>query len=175
MLHASSFDAANQRLFVTLALTASTSAIGVIDLAATGGPSMRVVAEGSTPDLHDTLVSLHWDRESSKLLGIVLMGADLQLHALDPAAEAWDAEKELQAVPSYWNTVGGNEATVSAFSPETRTLYLMAGQQNGGGPGTPMQMELAAINVDDAAVVAHPALAPAGMPGCTTCIMGFAL
>ena len=69
--------------------------------------------------------------------------------------------RELQAVPTYWNMLGGTLATVSAFSAETRMLYLMAGRQNDAGVN---MMELAAVDVDAAAVVAHPALAPTGMP-----------
>ena len=105
-------------------------------------------------------------------MGIALEGADLQLHALDPSTKAWDPKRELQAVPRSWNTIGGNDAIVSAFSVQTRLLYMMAGRRGGTGV---TQFELAAVDVDAAAVVTHPALGPAGIPGCTDCLMGLTL
>ena len=89
MLHASSLDAAGQRLFVTLATGASTAAVGIIDLKA---GTMQTVAEGTTPDLRDSLLCLHWDGHS-KVVGVVGGQGGLAIHALDPQTGTWLSPK----------------------------------------------------------------------------------
>jgi hypothetical protein len=168
MLHSSALDAKGQRLFVTLATGESTSAIGIIDLA---GGTMAVAAEGVTPDLHDTIVGLHWDEGSGKLLGVMPVGGSLQLHSFDPSGQgAWDPAKNLKGVPPTWDALGGNSATASAFNPRNGQLYFTAGSND---PKTGnYAWDLASVNVDLGTVVAHPPLAFDGpISQCTDCLM----
>mmetsp|Transcript_5204 Transcript_5204/g.15457 ORF Transcript_5204/g.15457 Transcript_5204/m.15457 type:complete len:135 (+) Transcript_5204:501-905(+) len=129
---------------------------------------MTTIAEGTTPDLHDELLSLHWDAKEAKLIGLFVPGEGaLTMHSLDPSGDgAWDDAKELEDVPSEWNTVGGNSATISVFDADARLLYFMAGTQKFGR----INYDLAAVDVDAAAVKAHPPLAAVGMAGCKTCV-----
>ena len=76
-------------------------------------------------------------------------------------------------MPPEWNDLGGNSATVSAFDVEERKLYFMAGaadQKTGD-----VAYDLATLDVDAAAIVAHPRLASVGMPGCTDCVSAITL
>ncbi len=166
MLHASALDAHGQRLFVTLAPSDASSAIGVIDLAA--GGAMTIVDEAATPDLHDTLLCMHYDAHTGRLVG-VLAAQSLELHQLDPATQTWEAARALGHVPARWNALGGNAATVSALDVAARTLHLLAGASD---PFTgALALDLGAVDVDTAQVTAHPPLAPVGMPGCATCLL----
>ena len=75
MLHASTLDAAAQRLYVGLAPSSDGAALGVIDL--TGKAPMQVFDEAGAPDLHDLLIGMHFDPGNgavstpSRLVGII--------------------------------------------------------------------------------------------------------
>ena len=162
MLHASAFDADGQRLFVTLSNVQKQSLIGIVDLSP--GGTMSVVAEGVTPDLHDSLLSMHYDKVTNRVLGVVASTV-LQLHSLDPTGTGkWEPAMPIQAVPAAWTALGGNMATVSAFDASKRSLYLMAGTSDPKA-GTE-SFDLATIEVDAAVVVAHPPLPSIGIKGC---------
>jgi len=171
MLHQSALDADGQRLFVTVAPTDSTSAIGVVDLAHPDKP-MKVIGEGVTPDLHDTLVCMHWDSRSAKLVGVLGLKS-LELHQLDPTSQQWDPARTLKNVPRMWDVLGGNAATVSAFDVDARAIFLLAGAAD---PVTgALKLDLATVNVEQASVTAHPPLASIGMPGCDSCVLAMSL
>ena len=160
MLHASTLaidDAGNERLFVSVMQEKGVAALGIVDL--TGASEMVVVTEG-TPDPDDVLIGLHWDAKAKKLIGIVAADA-LELHSLDPATQKWDTPKPLAGVPSTWNAIGGNSAEVSAFSPSSRSLYFLAGTSD--GPTGNLQLDVARVDVDTAAVAAHPPLQHSGL------------
>ena len=171
MVHSSTLDAKGQRLFVTLATGKSASAIGIIDLA---GGTMSVVAEGITPDLHDTITGLHWDMlGKGRLLGVMpgAKAGTLQLHSLDPSGQGvWAPAKSLSGVPPKWDALGGNRGTASAFNPRNGHLYFTAGatdQKTGN-----IAWELATVNVDTGAVTTHPPLTFDGpISHCTDCLM----
>ena len=84
-----------------------------------------------------------------------------ELHSLDVATQAWDTPKPLAGVPSTWNAIGGNSAEVSAFSPSSRSLYFLAGTSD--GPTGNLQLDVARVDVDTAAVAAHPPLQHSGL------------
>lgn len=169
MLHASSLDVDGQRLFVQLATGQNTVAIGVIDLNQPTGKYLTVIDEGSSPDT--SLLCMHWDKQTKRLLGVAAGSDGLTMHSLDPSgAGTWEPPKSLAHVPTYWNTLGGNEGTASAFDAQSRSLVVMAGHvdQHSGAE----KLELATIDVDKLAVVSHPPLASIGMKGCVDCLEG---
>ena len=45
-------------------------------------------------------------------------------------AGAWDDGRDLQDVPSEWNSAGGNSGIVSAFDGDKRALYRMLGTED---------------------------------------------
>jgi hypothetical protein len=174
MLHASSLDASGQRLFVTLSKSKTAEAIGVIDLKQEGGGGLRLIAEGMAADFHDSLVGMHWDPSSARLVGVMGVGPSLQLHALDPTGKGtWEPSRKVLNAPTQWHNLGGNDATASALSFGTRSLIFLAGFAD--GKQGPYHFELASVNIDASAVTSHPAVGPVGMPGCTNCILALTL
>ena len=174
MLHASALDAAGQRLFVTLAPSQHGSAVGTIDLVA--GGAMTVVGEGSAPDLHDSLLCMHYDPGLARLIG-VLMSADrtgLEIHALDPDSGTWEQAKAVTGVPKSWNALFGNSAIESAFDVANRALYFTAGKFD-GATGDTVEVDLAMLDIDSAQVLSHPQMTPVGMPGCQDCLSALTL
>jgi hypothetical protein len=169
-IHSSSFDAKGQRLFVTVATNKSTNAIGILSL--TSG-NMSVVAEGVAPDLDHTIAGMHWDVGTQKILGVMPSGdgSTLELHALDlsGAHPTWFS-KSLSNVPSKWDALGGNSGTASAFNPRSGLLYFTAGTTD--PKSGDVAWELASVNVDLGAVVAHPPLSFDGpISKCADCLM----
>ena len=162
MMHASSLDADGQRLFVLVAPGKQSSAVGVIDL--TGKAPMKVIAEGA-PDPSDTLLSMHWDAKSSRLVGIAISSDQrgLEVHSLDPTAQKWEAARKVTGVPKEWNTVMGNDATASTFDAAGRSLIFIAATQDEQGDVTTQY--LASVDVDTAALGDHPTLALVGLGG----------
>jgi hypothetical protein len=171
MFHSSALDAKGQRLFVTLSVGQSAGAIGAIDL--TPGGKLSVIAEGPSSD--NLLVSMHWDPQTKHLLGLAAVGPKLTMHYLDPAASGtWLAPKVIANVPSYWNAIGGNYATASTFDAKSRSLMVFGGHNN--QTTAQLAYELATIDVDQPAVLAHPSLGRVGppfwpAPGCAECLM----
>ena len=160
-LHSSSLDAEGQRLFVLLATAKSAPpAIGIVDLS--GKAPMVVVAEGPAPA--DTLVSMHWDAKTKSLVGITASANGLSLHSLQPAAGKWNAPVKISGVPASWNGLYGNAATVSTFDAAGRSVYFIAGVQDEQS-GDIVSEFLAAVDVDDGTLQAHPKLAPVGLGG----------
>jgi len=160
-LHSSSLDAEGQRLFVLLATAKSAPpAIGIVDLS--GKAPMVVVAEGPAPA--DTLVSMHWDAKTKSLVGITASSDGLSLHSLQPAAGKWNAPVKISGVPASWNGLYGNAATVSTFDAAGRSVYFIAGVQDEQS-GDIVSEFLAAVDVDDGTLQAHPKLAPVGLGG----------
>ena len=167
MLHASSFDAEGQRLFVIVGTGQSSSAVAVVDLTKPSGTKLTLIAEGPSPD--STLLCMHWDSKTKRLVGVVGVTAGaLQLNILDPSASKWETPKQIQNVPSGWDQLGGNQATVSAFDVASGSLILMAGHAD---PATgDAKYELATIDVEVPKVLSHPKLVSVGMPGCMDCV-----
>jgi len=163
MLHSSSLDAANQRLFVLLGTGKQASAVGVVDLS--GEAPMAVIAEG--PDSADTLVSMHWDAKGKALVGVTAgRSQGLTLHSLTLSAAGvgtWNTPVKITGVPTNWNGLYGNSATVSTFDEAGRDMYFIAGVQD--SQGNIVDEYLAAVNVDTANLVANPKLAPVGLGG----------
>ena len=161
MIHSSSLDAKNQRLFTSLALTKNTGSIGIIDL--TGKDAMVVVGEG-TPSPADTLVSMHWDSISQSLVGIAAAeNGGLAVHSFDLSTKKWKVSLAVTGVPSDWNALLGNSATVSTFDTVGRLMYFIAGDVNSGG-----NIEgsfLAAVNVDNGKLVSYPKMSRVGLGG----------
>ena len=165
MLHSSTFDAAGQRLFLLLATTKSTTSVGVVQLGSGGGKplSMRVIAEGAT-DPDDTLIGMHWDHATSSLYGITASQATgLELHSLQPDTTVSEVptwkHQQVSGVPSDWNALLGNSATVSTFKDGAVTF--IAGVQD--AQGNIASQFFASVDVATAALRAHPKLAPIGL------------
>ena len=87
-------------------------------------------------------------------------------------AQTWDDDQPIANLPSDWNALGGNSATVSVFDADKRLLYFMAGTQDRAGR---LSFDLAAVDVDEASLVAHPPLADVGMAKCTDCVAAMVL
>ena len=117
-----------------------------------GGGPWRPIAE-DTPA--DTLLALHWDAQLARVVGIWADGDGLALHAVDPASGRWLPPRPVTGAPADWNTVLGNEGTVSAFNARQRTITLITGVEDGGDMKSTY---LAAVNVDTGAVETHPPL-----------------
>ena len=117
---------------------------------------------------------MHWDPTTSRLLGVVGVGANLQLHSLDPTGKGtWEAAKNLSNVPPKWDTIGGNGGTASAFSADMRSMYVMMGASDPQGDA---KFDLAVVDVDKAAITAHPHFSyEGGIAGCLDCLLGIAL
>ena len=163
MLYSSTLDAEGQRLFVLLATVKNgPTTVGVVDL--TRKMPMRTMAEG-TPAPDDVLVGMHFDSATQSLFGITAnqQAGGLVLHALGVDGGKWAAPKKIADVPPRWNALYGNEATVSTFDAATRSMYFIAGTQD--GQGNIVAEDLAAVNVDDATLVSHPKLSPVGLGG----------
>lgn len=163
MLHSSTLDAKGQRLFVLLSTAKNApTVVGIIDL--TGKSPMKTISEG-TPSVDDVLVGMHFDPKTQRLFGITVdQQAGLVLHSLSIVGDGnWAKPKKLVGVPSSWNALYGNEATVSTFDPVTKLMYFIAGTQD--GQGNIVSEDLATVNVDDATVVTHPVLSPVGLGG----------
>ena len=63
--------------FVNSSVMELSQAIGVIDL--TGKAPMAVIDDAGAPDPADTLLSMHWDAKTARLLGVVI-SADQQAY-----------------------------------------------------------------------------------------------
>eukprot|EP00940_MAST-03C_sp_MAST-3C-sp2_P000144 g144.t1 len=148
MLHSSTLDASRQRLFVLLADGKTSQAIGIVDLV---NGSMDTVAEG-TPNLDDTLIGIHWDENRSSLVGIIVDDQEgFMLHSLHVSkTSSWNPPTKIEGIPSEWNAIYGNEATVSAFSEITRAIYFLAGVQDNGRI---VSQYLVGVGVDSSALI----------------------
>ena len=125
-LHSSALDAKGQRLFVTLGVGKQAGAIGAIDL--TPGGKLSVIIEA--PPGH-SLVSMHWDPHAKRLLGLASAGPKLTLHYLDPTPPGtWLPPTDIEGVPTYWDAIGGNYATASAFDARSRAMVVYGGATN---------------------------------------------
>lgn len=136
---------------------------------------MKVVAEGP-PSSNATLVSVHWDPKGQRLFGAAAAGDALQLHSLAARGDgswAWGPPRTVAHAPAKWNTLGGNAATASAFDAASRKLFLLAGRSD--PQSGDVAYDLATIDVNSAAVLAHPPLGPVGMPGCASCLEALAI
>ena len=145
MLHASSFDAAGQRLFVQLASNNGQDyAVGIIALDEGNATISSVDVETDS-----MFYGMHWDPKTATLLGVVPVGTALGLLQLDPEEAEWSTNI-LQSAPKDWTTLYGNEGDMSTFDPSGRKLYFMAGNLDDG------TTQLAEVDVDIFNVTAVP-------------------
>ena len=119
MLHASALDAAGQRLFLGLATSSSTFAVGIVDLKT--GRLERVDAEDAADG--QQLVGMKYDPASATLVGLASGAnyASLYQVQLAPLTGKW----RVQQVPTKYPVVMGNAGSVSAFEAATGTLFAL--------------------------------------------------
>jgi len=135
MLHASAFDPAGQRLFLTVGLTKTTSGLGVIDLKGKPGNMLRVIPE----DDEHVLLGMQYDHQTESLIGIVpndQTGMAIRSLHLDP--ETSKATWNTTTLPKQdFEWLYGNSGSVSAFDSDNGVLYVLAGARPSPSRGEP--------------------------------------
>jgi len=152
MLHASALDTASSRLFLGLATSSSSFAVGVVDLKT--GQLDRVDAEDAADG--QQLVGIKYDPTSETLVGLA-SGADyatLFLVQLAPMTGKW----LVRQVPTAFPVVMGNAGSVSAFDAATGTLWAMLAANTSSD-----ELRLAAVDVATATITSSPVLQPVGL------------
>jgi len=171
-VHSSAIDSAGQRFFVTLQpgddeVGTNSLAIGVVDISGTGMPYYTIPMDFSSKS-SEILYGIDWDSAQSRLVGAIIneQNTGLSLRAViigsDASTDPVWSEQAIEGTPSTWKYLGGNSATVSTLDETGRLLYFQAGNNAG--------MNLVAVDVDTAQLVAHPALSgdmPIGSSGLT--------
>lgn len=139
MLHASTLDAKRQRLFVTVAPTKNTAAVGMIELDKPGAADLIVFEQD---DASHTLLGMQYDSFSHSIIGVMPNtkgGIDLHSLVVDDQRNAhWNSTTlpDQQYMQLY-----GNEGIVSALDVANRFLYIL-------GASTSDDSEMHLLQVD---------------------------
>lgn len=158
MLHSSALDSQGQRLYVEVAVSKTSSAIGVINLNANPASKdfFTVIDEDSS---QHSFVGMQWDRTEGNLVGVVGSSAGLFLRTLkfDQGKATWNTRA---IPPQEYIWLYGNAGDVSALDTAGRFLYVLAGKVPSGGGDPPMH--LVQINLKTGSVSNTPPVS--GLP-----------
>ena len=152
MLHSSALDANRERLFLGLATSANSFAVGIVDLKS--GTLQRVDAEDAT-DAHQ-LIGMKFDPASGTLTGLA-SSADytaLFLVQLAPETGVW----RVRTIDTAFPVVLGNAGSVSAFDAATGSLYALLAANT-----STSEVRLATVDVASATLTAAPVLQQVGL------------
>lgn len=152
MLHASACDPSSQRLFLGLATSSSSFAVGIVDLRA--GTLLRVDAEDASAG--HQLVGMKFDASSGTLVGLASSAdySSLYLVQLTPETGQW----RVRTVDTPYPVVLGNEGSVSAFDAATGTLFALLAANT-----STAEVRLASIDTASGTLKAAPILQQVGL------------
>eukprot|EP00757_Euglenozoa_sp_SAG-D1_P018094 gene18094-5724_t len=154
MLHAATLDSEGQRLYVEVATSKTSVAIGVVNLNAQAGSKdfFTIVAN---EDTSHSLTGMQWDSKKNNLVGVVgVQPAGLSVRTLTVDYSTGNATWTTKTLPPQdYERLYGNEGDVSALDTEGRYLYVLAGK-NENGRLSPMH--LVQIDLKTDAVTSAP-------------------
>ena len=134
MAHGAEYDAAGQRLFVTISSDAHAYALAVVDVSG-GGADIQLLPYSGT----NTLWGPQWSATTKLLSGVGVRpsGPGIDWRTLDPASGAWTSQP---LANTTFDTLWGNLGSLRAYDAASASLYVLVAQ------GQSEQLSLAAVD-----------------------------
>ena len=164
MLHASTLDVKNQRLFLTVATGKSTMGIGMINL---NDKEHGFVVLPENPAANQDIIGMQFDPTTNSVVSVMQnTNKGLDLHSLSIDAKNVATWKST-ALPSFIGQLYGNSGSVSALDGANGMLYVLGGV----GSNNDEPMHLIQIDLVKQIVIGSPLM---NVPSDTLMEMNFA-